>query len=406
MLARLFQFCRDRHFIEREGESGGDVMSRTPAPLSELRSLHLHGKGPDYRSVRFHSKNIRPLLLSTELQTLKLIGIDWGGTSVDTRSEAEEENRRDDRDDDGHNDFQLNHVVPGRPPRKLYTFPGSHPKMKSLSLCDNQSPHPYGVRNMLLAYPNLHTLVLKPSVRLERGSFDFSAYGTVLHDHARRLRRFEFEPDNVSDADFEGYDKGAIGSLRDKRTRLEQLRMSLAALLGPDLTERLDLFDYLPISLRWFWTTVPDFKSYAQVYSNALASMLDDGSEEATFRKHKGIAIFCYLTYEYKVDYPKGKWTQQEWECDDLGTEDDASDFASEARSFEDRSNTTTPLLQKNDPFLDLRVRSSPSCSSDSELGDQHGDCYPDPQHVKKEQDDLGNEDDATDFVQLGEGRC
>ncbi|KAH7016469.1 uncharacterized protein B0I36DRAFT_337793 [Microdochium trichocladiopsis] len=83
-----------------------------------------------------------------------------------------------------------------------------------------------------------------------------------------------------------------------------------------------------------------------------------------------------------------------------------AGGFASEDTSFDDRSNTTTPLLQRSDPFLDLRVRSSPSCSSDSELEVQHGDCYPDPQHVKKEQDDLGNEDDATDFVQLGEGRC
>ncbi|KAH7021542.1 uncharacterized protein B0I36DRAFT_388216 [Microdochium trichocladiopsis] len=284
MLARLFELCGDRHPIRHEGGSGGDMMSRMPVPLSELRSLYLFVEtlGPGH--VYFDSANIRPLVLYPGLQTLDLSGMDWGGTGADTSSEANEADEEDeaDRGDDDHNNsrlertgIQTNQAVPGWPPTK-YTFPGSHPNTKSLRLYDNYPTKPDGVREMLVAYPNLHTLVLEACEHEgKREPFDFTEYGTVLHNYARNLRRFEFEQENVSDADFEGHDRGAIGSLRDNWTRLEPLRMPLAALLGQDITEQPDLCDYLPVSLRWFWITMPDFEN-AQMYLNALDGMLDD----------------------------------------------------------------------------------------------------------------------------------
>ncbi|KAH7016240.1 uncharacterized protein B0I36DRAFT_396342 [Microdochium trichocladiopsis] len=201
-------------------------------------------------------------VLSTKLRTLKTSGIDWGLTGMGPRPDAEEAKRRDDS------------IFPGGPPRReLYTSQGSHPNLENLSLCDNRSPDPSLVKEMLEAYPNLHTLVLKPSQRMARQSFDFSKYGIVLRKRATGLRCLDLGFPGISHFESDG---GAIGSLRHECTQLKQLRLPLAALFGLDPPGKLDLCDYLPISLRWFWTTLPEEENYAQVCSNALASMLDD----------------------------------------------------------------------------------------------------------------------------------
>ncbi|KAH7012267.1 uncharacterized protein B0I36DRAFT_400350 [Microdochium trichocladiopsis] len=254
MLAQLLQLCEDRK------EEGGDAASRTPAPLSKLRSLHLYAKSDPYHAflygfppqdwLWFYSTNIRPLVRSTKLRTLKTSAIDWGLTSMDRRPDAEEAERRDDS------------IFPDGPPRReLYTSRGSHPNLESLSLCDNRSPEPCRVKEMLEAYPNLHTLVLKPSQRMARQSFDFSEYGIVLRERATGLRCLDLEFPGISHSESDG---GAIGSLRHECTQLKQLRLPLAALLGLDPPGKLDLCDYLPISLRWFWTTLPEKKKYAE----------------------------------------------------------------------------------------------------------------------------------------------
>ncbi|KAH7036007.1 uncharacterized protein B0I36DRAFT_98456 [Microdochium trichocladiopsis] len=297
MLARLFDLCGREGSPRQQRESGRVMVPRSSGPLSKLRSLQLGCDTVHGEPGGFGDRNVRPLVLFPGLEELVAVHMDWEytgqgpnpydhdegeGEHEDTSDEEQLEDDQDQRCQAERPGDQTSQALPDRPPKRLYTFPGSHPNMKSLSLLHNNPPVYSTAREMLLACPNLDCLILLPWIFEDRETLDFTMYGNVLREFGTRLRRFELEP-AIAHGDFsEVGDEGTIGSLREKLTRLEQLRIPLATLAGTDVTdvddensEQLDLCAFLPASLRWFWTGVTE-SGVAEVHYKALARMMDE----------------------------------------------------------------------------------------------------------------------------------
>ncbi|KAJ1323023.1 F-box and leucine-rich repeat protein 2/20 [Microdochium nivale] len=271
-LLKLFALC-GRHVLGAARTRGKDgrVVPMLDAPLCSLRELRLRywasDGGPSSMDKRFYA-----LISFPSLEKLEVQGLDWDHTpKLELGEEEEEEEGQEQRrgDDEG-----TSHEI--RPPQQVLAFPGSHTRLKHLDLAGCNPVSIAGLREILLVFPSLDTLMLNFWLFESRPAIDLTQYGHVLRKSGHRLRCFELEPAYASYDLAELSDIGAIGSLRGWMPNLDQLRLPLAALVGTHPGhDGLDLCAYLPATLRWFWTSVT-VTGDAEAHNGALANMLEE----------------------------------------------------------------------------------------------------------------------------------
>ncbi|KAJ1337845.1 F-box-like domain-containing protein [Microdochium nivale] len=310
-LSGLFEVC-GRHVLgaTRKMRKSGSAMPM--APLFSLCELRLqcwtsHGE-PAPIEDRIYQLSSFPLL-----ERLEMAGLDWVDTptlglegETDDNSDNEEavdEPSEDDNVSEGGADDDDNFDPDDEtwPLREVLMSPGSHKNMTHLALRGCNPVTFSELREMLLVFPSLDTLVLEFWMFECREAIDLTQYGRVLREFGGvRLRRFDLEPMRDYPEYAEEEDEGAIGPLRDHLMTLEQLRVPLTSLVGADRDDGddFDLCAYLPATLQWFWTEVTATGD-ADAHYRALARMLDEAGSGDSTRRLPGLEWVM-------VDVPRG----------------------------------------------------------------------------------------------------
>ncbi|KAH7024811.1 uncharacterized protein B0I36DRAFT_332062 [Microdochium trichocladiopsis] len=301
-LSRLFNFCGRRLECSGGLSDFGDGQTQIQAlPLSKLRALATVGGSTRWPKEVDSTEDqaIVSLIFFPGLKSFSSSALDWAPiSSVQRLNEA----RTDDAFMMDLTDPRAQHYhehdyedIDNPDDKGNALFPpahGSHPNLEHLALVKSSGSSAADLREVLLVFPSLQSLVLHFVVFRDREKLDFAQYGNTLRDpatDAAHLRRFELEPalyearlfgsgldPEMADIS-EKEDQGIIGSLRDAMPSLEQLRVPLAALVGIGASPgaELDLCAVLPASLRWFWTAVT-VAGDAGAHLDALERMLDE----------------------------------------------------------------------------------------------------------------------------------
>lgn len=182
-------------------------------------------------------------MLHPTLEKVKLYSLYWEDSSRFVAEEEEVEN-------DDPNDEKW-------PFSELLTSPGSHYKLKHLTMRWGVPHTLTELREILTVFPSLETLEFEFTLDEDRENIDLTRWGAALRELSKNLRCFKLEPCSEYDELAEEWDEGAIGPLRHSMRHLEQLRVPLASLIGTEpAVGGDDLCAYLPESLRWFMTSV------------------------------------------------------------------------------------------------------------------------------------------------------
>ncbi|KAH7033675.1 uncharacterized protein B0I36DRAFT_383491 [Microdochium trichocladiopsis] len=252
-LSLLFTLCSNR-ITASENDSVEPF-----GPLRKLYSISTSGIADnDVPDTVRESKNARSFIFFPRLQSFSASCLDWAPSRRPARNGHDDNNSDNAREvtqinEESHTSEEL----PGPP------MTGAHPNLRHLALLDSSFVSPTAVREILVVFPNLQSLLLHFFVHHDPSShvtpqLDFAQLGNVLREPgARQLRRLELEHTAADTADgrFEELGRGFIGPLRNELTSLEQLRIPLASLAGVR-PKALDLCEMLPPSLRWLWTSV------------------------------------------------------------------------------------------------------------------------------------------------------
>ncbi|KAH7014619.1 uncharacterized protein B0I36DRAFT_338973 [Microdochium trichocladiopsis] len=317
LLARFFSFCG-----RALGTADRGLQARLPSPLSRLHTLELTPMENDIGTVS--NAAVSAFLSFQGLVSCYTSYLSWGrGSSAPSN--------------------------PGAPSRpwpiaphiqhlelRSAAFPGTPRNPKSSSLV---------IRDLVLRElgSDLRSLVVDVDPKdadaydeYPRARMDFGPLGEAIRTYGTGLRRFELQLYKTAAGQFEERDSGVLGNLRAANIKLEWLSAPMSRLtyfehpkdgvgaypgdhdkayIPPDFA---DLGDYLPPSLRYFWTSIPNPRFYNPVphhdLSHDLGSLL--ASAEAKLPQLEWVLVHApypncqlrhgYRTYQYWAEETMG----------------------------------------------------------------------------------------------------